>query len=1719
MKAVEIEFLLKDNNLRSGLHEAEQGAMNLDSTLQRLGGTVAGVFAVDKAKDFIKTVMDVRGEVEALEISFETLAGKTQGKQLFGDIREFAVSTPMMMQDLAKGAQTMIAFNIEAEKVMPLLRQIGDISMGDAQKFNSLTLAFAQMSSTGRLMGQDLLQMINAGFNPLTVIAEKTGKRISELTEDMAAGKISVKMVEEAFASATAEGGKFHGMLEKQSKGLKGAMSNLEGAWQDALNGMGEKNEEMLVGLVDLATDAVKNFDRLGAAILTVVAAYGEWKGSLMVIEAYHKMISKQQAAIEATRMSGLQDVVNQFKGGSGDTSAIDSDTSATNANTAAKTANKTAIEAEIAAIEKELAAKVAVADANHTAAVKEMEIATELVSKSAERVDAAETEMKAALNSGDAERIAAANKELGAAKADMSAAAEIKNAAAKNVAATANEREAAATNKAAFATQVDKVQKDANTTSTGLWAAATKMATGALHSMKAAIASNPLGMAMVAVTSIIGLLSVFKKETDESTDALENLKKASQEQTQELATYKAVLATVDKGSQQWNSTLQKVNAMASEYHTTLLSEEDTVEDMARKYDELTVAIRAATAQKLLAEAASEATKKVMKTEKEALDDLIERLSKGYNLYEKDQYGDDVYVGRLDNFRKITTAAWAAISEEVMSKSEEVRQAAEKGPLALSNAVNKEVALIEKMFRETGLVTEEEITHYHNQIETYVQKVFASFVENGKELERSEGQLRGFAATSEQTTNTVNHAIEDMNYEQLTEELERVKNKLEEAGVKTDDLNGKEIRIHTDNTEVDNLISRLRQIRSLLGGKLVEGSEADLQRRLKEAKERRSNAKPGTKEYAEANQEVGQLDKAYNQLTATHAEKTSNKSSGSRSGSGSGTDPAKERARLNELQEKQKKEAARAAKDLEMSTTQARIDALHEGTEKTLAQIALDFEKEKETIRREYEDLREKKKDNLRKLWEADPANKKKTFSIADDDARLAYTAKEEENRVAKEEAALKNYTRKIEEQSKAERQSMNDYLKEYGTYQQQKLAIAEEYAEKIKNAQNEGERMKLTAEGEKAQRDLDMRVLMEDIDWASVWGDFGAAFRGETEQLLQKLDSYMKSDTFRKLPAESQKQLTEAMLQLRSKSGTDWEDVNFRKIGQLTSEYQSAVQQLVSAKNAEQESSEKLRKAIEAREKAEKDGDQAAIAHAKSQEEAARAKAVAAATATKDAANLANITGAMLDTAGKKAVNAINATAEALQNLAGGSLQGAFEGLKTLSNNKQVQKVIGTGIADAFGGATGEIVGAALGLLDLLKDGLGGILANLSDLIWGAINGIVGDVFSGDIILKPLKSMKDGIGNLLDTISFGGFSSLFGANGNAKEVNALLARLSASNEALRNAIDHLRGRMEKTGGDKSTAIYEQAHKAMQEQTKNNQKALQAIMGYHASHSSNNKYIYDNLKKADFVRMEKKIYENTGHKVSIKGAGDIWKLSSEDLSQLQELSDIWQVITTAGRYSERAMPYLEEYIDDYKELKDLQDAWRESITATSFDNVRSSMDSLLLDYKKGTADALASVDDMFKAAISRSLSSGDYYDELEDWYEKFAEYMRGGLTQAEATELRSLYEQYYKEMSAARDAAYGAAGINPDLEGVTQSGKAGAFTTMTQDQGTKLEGLFTSGQIHWASMDNLLGRIADYWSVAADRLAQIEDNTSYCRELKAIAEYIREIKRDGMKVR
>ena len=291
------------NILQSITKTAVQEGDNIDRTFSNIGKAIAGVFTVQQAAAFAKKVVEVRGEIESLEKSFEILAGKTQGKKLFGEIKDFAVATPMAMGDLAKGAQTLLSFNVAAEDVMPIMRAIGDIAMGDAQKFNSLTLAFAQMQSTGKLMGQDLLQMINAGFNPLSIISEKTGKSIGALKEEMAAGAISADMITQAFMDATSEGGKFHGMMETQSKGIKGSISNLEGAIEDMFNSIGESSQGIITGSIQTAQKLVENYDKVGRILKEFIIVYGTYKAALIATNAVQKFVISLNAGWTASEL------------------------------------------------------------------------------------------------------------------------------------------------------------------------------------------------------------------------------------------------------------------------------------------------------------------------------------------------------------------------------------------------------------------------------------------------------------------------------------------------------------------------------------------------------------------------------------------------------------------------------------------------------------------------------------------------------------------------------------------------------------------------------------------------------------------------------------------------------------------------------------------------------------------------------------------------------------------------------------------------------------------------------------------------------------------------------------------------------------------------------------------------------------------------------------------------------------------------------------------------------------------------------------------------------------------------------------------------------------------------------------------------------------------------------------------------------------------------
>ena len=233
---------------------AEAGALAaaVGATIAAIGAAAAALGAI------VSKSIQARREMESMEISFSVLTGSMErSKSLIGQMKELGAASPLQTSDIAKAGQTLIGFGVDVNRVMPILRQLSDISMGDSQRFQSLSLAFAQMSAQGRLMGQDLNQMINAGFNPLQIISEKTGKSMGQLKDEMSRGKILSQDIANAFAAATQEGGRFYGMTEKLGKSLNGIFNQQQDKLNQQFAELGEKITPQIVSAMELINEAI----------------------------------------------------------------------------------------------------------------------------------------------------------------------------------------------------------------------------------------------------------------------------------------------------------------------------------------------------------------------------------------------------------------------------------------------------------------------------------------------------------------------------------------------------------------------------------------------------------------------------------------------------------------------------------------------------------------------------------------------------------------------------------------------------------------------------------------------------------------------------------------------------------------------------------------------------------------------------------------------------------------------------------------------------------------------------------------------------------------------------------------------------------------------------------------------------------------------------------------------------------------------------------------------------------------------------------------------------------------------------------------------------------------------------------------------------------------------------------------------------------------------
>lgn len=739
--------------------------------------------------------------------------------------------------------------------------------------------------------------------------------------------------------------------------------------------------------------------------------------------------------------------------------------------------------------------------------------------------------------------------------------------------------------------------------------------------------------------------------------------------------------------------------------------------------------------------------------------------------------------------------------------------------------------------------------------------------------------------------------------------------------------------------------------------------------------------------------------------------------------------------------EKQKKEQQKSAEELlslRRQNQQDEVSLMKEGTEKKLKQIDLDYQKELDVIKKQEKDLSEKQGEKL---------TPEQSIEIS-----ARYTNAENKRD--------KNIADVTKEQLKAEQQALNDYLKEYGTFQQQKLAIAQEYAEKIKKAQEENGINSVQVKLLEKQRDVaiqnkETEAIKTNIDWVTVFGEFGGMFNDMIRPALEEAKKYIQTDKFKNSDQASQEALIDAIGQMEKSLGGAG-GLNFKKLGQELQTYQSSLRSLNDAKNEEVDAINKLKKAQKDYEKAIKSGTEEEKQAGKNARDIAQQNADSASVNVKTQTDIVNQSQQNLSDSATILKANMDNVAEGLSKLASGGIKNAYDGFIQASKGMggAIEKV-----ADSLESV--PIIGWILSIIDVFKDGLSNLVGGLLDAVFNAVGGIIGDVLSGDLFVTIGKSIASGVGNILNSISFGGFNSLFGIGGNAEETADKIDELTASNDALKTSIDDLKDEIAGTNGAKSIQAYNEAVNAQKRYEENLRKILDAQMNYNSAHHSN-AYYWD-LDKNSLSQINKLLGTNLNNTW-----GDFSKLTADQMNEIRtHLPDIWSEMINEGKYGDRFKDDWNKYADQAGQLQEMTDNLRENLAQISFDSLRDSFVDALMDMDAKAEDFA----DDFEEYMTRALLNfavGDKMDEnLRKWYESWTDTMNaqeGKLTEKQIEEYRRQWDAYVQEGMDIRDEITGLTGYTGNSSS-SQSATSKGYQAMSQDTGEELNGRFTALQI------------------------------------------------------
>lgn len=850
-------------------------------------------------------------------------------------------------------------------------------------------------------------------------------------------------------------------------------------------------------------------------------------------------------------------------------------------------------------------------------------------------------------------------------------------------------------------------------------------------------------------------------------------------------------------------------------------------------------------------------------------------------------------------------------------------------------------------------------------------------------------------------------------------------------------------------------------------------------------------------------------------------------------GGGFGDDKGEEARKYREQQaELQAKEEARKRKerwDLYVAEEENGIAKEKDVAEKERRQRALDFEKKMHQLDEEAEQLKQKNIDTAKANYEKDPANKKKEgFYALGLDKKVGLTSEQQKYIQTKKDTLLVENAESERKYLREQLQYYYDYLKEFGSIQEQKYAIAKEYDEKIAKATSSNQRKLLEEQKKSSLANVELEAVKQNIDWGSVFGDFGTMFKDQLEPTIKSLKQ-LASKTEN---VDEKKTIWELVSKLQ-KTGTLWDSDIFVTISDDLKTYQEAMRSYAKAQKKEQKIAEELTEAEERLKNAQKSGNEKDILDASATVDKLKNQMSEAADATKENKDAVVKATTDLQTSSQRAVNQFQQLESCLSGLTSGTLKGigdALMGLDKLFGGKATDKAASSLVkmtTELFGsnsklsktltkvlgesGMTGEIVSAALGILDTLKDGVENLVSSLIDTILGAVNGLIKTALSPKTVTGILKSVFDGVTSIFDTLSFGTISNIFGDN--SAKMGSKIDKLNTSNEALKMSIDNLRDKIEKSN---SLSEILNAQNKKEKQTKELEQNTSKQMIYetwkHGAWRSNlAASVEDNKGWKDAMKQVSAIL---GKKV--KTSGDFLSLSAEEMQRIIDSdngAELWAKILNEynkeggkGGRSDKLSDMLNQYVNDFGNVaQDMADEIKEKLNGISFDSMKDSFISALMDMDKNAEDFASDFSKIMQQALLNlsvdELINGSENnpngDSLKKLYDDMAEAMKNETYKSRAEEFAQRQQKLLEQGMKMRDELAQFTGYG---EQSSQSATGKAIEAITADQASTLIGIgyalqsaVEQGNATRENIHSNVEVICSYQMLMSDNISEIRD--------------------------